>query len=149
VAILAARRPADEITVVLSAVSGDATTHGLVRFGEVVAANPDWILFFIGVNDARTQGPKPTKTLVDHRETARNLVELRNRASQETKARRLWITPPAVIEESGRTRCRGRTAFIHPTLASAMSASKRPSPGRPLPFVRRALGISGLLGCAA
>src|SRR6266542_5332086 len=52
--MLAARRPADGITVVVSAVSGEATTHGLVRFGEVVAANPDWILFFIGVNDART-----------------------------------------------------------------------------------------------
>jgi len=97
--MLAARRPADGISIVIGAVSGETTTHGLVRIGGVVAREPDWILFYIGVNDARTQGPNPTKTLVDHAETARNLAELRRRASEETKARRLWITPPAVAED--------------------------------------------------
>ncbi len=97
--LLAARRPADEISVAISAVSGETTTHGLVRMGQAVAQNPDWILFFIGVNDARTQGPAPGKTLVEHEETARNLAELQKRASRETKARCLWIAPPGVIEE--------------------------------------------------
>lgn len=97
--MLAARRGADGISLAISAVSGDTTTHGLVRIGEVVARQPDWILFFIGVNDARTQGPNPAKTLVNHAETALNLAELRRRAAGETKARRLWITPPAVAEE--------------------------------------------------
>jgi acyl-CoA thioesterase-1 len=83
----------------INAAPGDTTTHRLIRIGEVVAQQPDWILFLIGVNDARTQGPKPTKTLVDHEETARNLRELHQRASRETKARCLWITPPAVNEE--------------------------------------------------
>lgn len=41
----------------------------------------------------------PTKTLVDHQETARNLRELHQRAAHETRARCLWITPPAVNEE--------------------------------------------------
>jgi lysophospholipase L1-like esterase len=101
--LLAARRPADGISVVISAVSGETTTHGLVRMGEVTAQSPDWILFFIGVNDARTQGPKPAKTLVDCQETARNLAELRKRAATETKARRLWIAPPAVDEDRVRS----------------------------------------------
>ena len=86
-------------SMAINAAPGDTTTHRLIRIGEVVAQQPDWILFLIGVNDARTQGPKPTKTLVDHQETVRNLRELHQRASHETKARCLWITPPAVNEE--------------------------------------------------
>jgi lysophospholipase L1-like esterase len=97
--MLAARRPADELSVAVRAVPGETTTHGLVRIGEALALQPDWLLFFIGVNDARTQGPSPTKTLVDRGETARNLAAVRSRASHETKARCLWITPPAVIED--------------------------------------------------
>ena len=97
--LLAARRAADGISVTISAVGGDTTTHGLVRIGEVLGQQPDWVLFLIGTNDARTQGPHPTKTLVHHEETARNIAELRQRLSRETKARAVWITPPAVNEE--------------------------------------------------
>src|SRR5579871_229010 len=86
-------------SMAINAAPGDTTTHRLIRIGEVVAQQPDWILFLVGVNDARTQGPKPTKTLVDHQETVRNLRELHQRASHETKARCLWITPPPVNEE--------------------------------------------------
>ena len=82
----------------ISAVGGETTTQGLVRFGEIVNVQPDWILFLFGTNDARTQGPHPTKTLVHHEETARNIAELRQRVSSETKARSVWITPPAVNE---------------------------------------------------
>lgn len=96
--LLGARRAADGISVVTSAVAGDTTTQGLVRVGEVVGQQPDWVLFLIGTNDARTQGPHPTKTLVHAEETGRNLAELRQRISRETKARALWITPPAVNE---------------------------------------------------
>jgi lysophospholipase L1-like esterase len=96
--LLGARRAADGISVAVNAVSGDTTTHGLIRIGEVVRQQPDWILFLIGTNDARTQGPHPIKTLVYHEETVRNLAELRQRVSRETKARTLWITPPAVNE---------------------------------------------------
>ncbi len=97
--LLAARRAADGISVAISAVGGETTTHGLVRVGEVVGQQPDWILFLIGTNDARTQGSNPTKTLVHHEETGRNVAELRQRVSRETKARCVWITPPAVNEE--------------------------------------------------
>src|SRR3954452_2351854 len=96
--LLAARRATDGISVAISAVGGDTTTHGLVRIGEVVSRQPDWILFLIGTNDARTQGPHPTKTLVHHEETVRNIAERRERVSRETKARAVWITPPAVNE---------------------------------------------------
>ena len=97
--LLAAHRAADGISVTISAVGGDTTTHGLVRIGELVGQQPDWVLFLIGTNDARTQGPHPTKTLVHHEETMRNIAELRHRVSSETKARVVWITPPAVNEE--------------------------------------------------
>ncbi|WP_373564241.1 SGNH/GDSL hydrolase family protein [Myxococcus sp. CA039A] len=97
--MLAARRPADGISIDVSAVAGETTTHGLIRIGGVIARNPDWILFFIGVNDARTQGPTPSKTLVAPEETARNLAELRTRVSRETKARCLWVTPAPVLED--------------------------------------------------
>lgn len=97
--MLAACRPADELSIAISAVPGETTTHGLVRVGEALARQPDWLIFFIGVNDARTQGPSPTKTLVDHCETARNLAEMGSRAARETNARCLWLTPAAVIED--------------------------------------------------
>jgi len=97
--VLAVRRAADGISVAIIAVGGDTTTHALVRVGDVIGQQPDWILLLIGTNDARTQGPHPTKTLVHHEETARNVAELRQRISRETKARAVWITPPAVHEE--------------------------------------------------
>jgi lysophospholipase L1-like esterase len=96
--LLRLRRATDELSVTISAVGGDTTTHALVRVGEVVAQQPDWVLCLIGTNDARTQGPHPTKTLVHHEETARNLAELRQRVARETKARTVWVTPPAVNE---------------------------------------------------
>lgn len=95
--LLAARRPDDGISVVISAVSGETSTHGLIRIGDVIAQKPDWVLFFIGLNDARTQGPNPGKTLVHHEETARNLAELQRRVARETNGRTLWISPPPVI----------------------------------------------------
>jgi lysophospholipase L1-like esterase len=97
--LLSARRAADGITMTISGLGGDTTTHGLVRIGEVVSQQPDWVLFLVGTNDARTQGPHPSKTIVHHEETLRNIAELRQRISRETQARVVWITPPAVNEE--------------------------------------------------
>lgn len=97
--LISTRRPDDNISVVVSAVSGDTTTQGLIRIGEVLAGGPDWVLFFLGLNDAKTQGPGPTKTIVHREETARNLAEVRSRVTSETGARCLWITPVAVNED--------------------------------------------------
>ncbi len=96
--MLAKRRSADGISLAISAVAAETTTHGLVRIANVINSQPDWILFLLGTNDARTQGPHPTKTLIHHEETARNIAELRHRISTETKAKCVWITPPAANE---------------------------------------------------
>jgi lysophospholipase L1-like esterase len=96
--VLARRRGADGISLTISAVAGETTTHGLVRIADIIHSQPDWILFLFGTNDARTQGSHPTKTLVHHEETARNIAELRQRVSRETAASCVWITPPAVDE---------------------------------------------------
>ncbi|WP_137930096.1 SGNH/GDSL hydrolase family protein [Mesorhizobium comanense] len=96
--MLARRRGPDGISLTISAVAGETTTHGLVRIANVISSRPDWILFLFGTNDARTQGPRPTKTLVHHEETARNIAELRERVSGETTAKCVWIAPPAVNE---------------------------------------------------
>jgi lysophospholipase L1-like esterase len=96
--MLAMRRGTDGISLTISAVAGETTTHGLVRAGVIANFRPDWILFLLGTNDARTQGSHPTKTLVNHQETARNIAELRQRVSRETSASCVWITHPAVNE---------------------------------------------------
>jgi len=96
--MLAMRRGADGITVTIHAVAGETTTQGLVRVGAIARSRPDWVVFLYGTNDARTQGPHPTKTLVHPEETARNLAELRHRVARETTARCLFITPPPVNE---------------------------------------------------
>ena len=96
--ILAMRRAADGISLTINAVAGETTTQCLVRIAAAINSQPDWILFLVGTNDARTQGPHPTKTLVHHEETARNIAELRQRVSGETTANCVWITPPAVNE---------------------------------------------------
>lgn len=96
--MLAKRRAADEISLTISAVAAETTTHALVRAGEIASFRPDWILFLLGTNDARTQGLHPTKTLVHHEETARNIAELRQRVARETTAKCVWITPPAANE---------------------------------------------------
>lgn len=96
--MLARRRGTDGISLTISAVAGETTTHGLVRVADTINSRPDWILFLVGTNDARTQGSHPTKTLVHHEETARNIAELRQRVSGETTANCVWITPPAVNE---------------------------------------------------
>lgn len=97
--MLTTRRGDDGITLTIHAVGGETTTHALVRVAEAIGAQPDWLIVLLGTNDARTQGPHPTKTLVHHEETRRNVAELRRRLSSETTASAIWITPPAVDEE--------------------------------------------------
>ena len=96
--VLSIRRARDEISWTIRAIAAETTTHALVRAGQIAESQADWVLILLGTNDARTQGPHPTKTLVHHEETARNIAELRHRVSSETKARSVWITPPAVNE---------------------------------------------------
>lgn len=87
------------VTVEINAVPSDTTTQGLLRIGQVVAGQPDWILFLLGGNDARTLGPTPSKTHVSAQETESNLRELAARVAHETKAQSLWMSPPPVNEQ--------------------------------------------------
>lgn len=93
-----AQRRGGGISVTINAVAGETTAQGLVRIAETIEEQPDWVIFLFGTNDARTQGPHPTKTLVHHEETQRNIAELRHRISDETSATAIWVTPPAVDE---------------------------------------------------
>ena len=97
--LLDLRRPADTITFVNNAVSGDTTTQVLIRFLAVVARQPAWIICMAGTNDARTHGTAPAKTLVSIDATERNLAALRQFGATQTSARWLWITPATVLEE--------------------------------------------------
>lgn len=96
--VLAKGRGDDALSLSVHAVAGETTTHGLVRIGNTINVQPDWVLFLLGTNDARTQGPRPTKTLVHHEETRRNIAELHHRVSSETSATAIWITPPSIDE---------------------------------------------------
>ena len=93
------RRPDDHIRIINAGVSGDTTTHAISRCSELTQLRPDWVLFMIGLNDARKHGIKPGKTLVSLEETGKNLHELRRFAVAQTTAELVWMTPPTVIEQ--------------------------------------------------
>ena len=97
--LISIRRPDDQIRIINAGVSGDTTTHAISRCSELTQLRPDWILFMIGLNDARKHGIKPDKTLVSLEETGKNLHELRRFAVTQTTAELVWMTPPAVIEQ--------------------------------------------------
>lgn len=68
------KRPDDEIRIINAGVSGDTTTHALSRFSELTLLRPDWVLFLIGLNDARKHGVAPGKTLVSVEETGKTCM---------------------------------------------------------------------------
>ena len=97
--LISIRRPDDQIRIINAGVSGDTTTHAISRCSELTQLRPDWVLFMIGLNDARKHGIKPGKTLVSLEETGKNLHELRRFAVAQTTAELVWMTPPTVIEQ--------------------------------------------------
>ena len=92
-------RPGSQVRIINAGVSGDSTTHVISRFSELTSLEPDWILFMIGLNDARRHGSAPEKTLVSLDETGKNLDELRRFAVAQTNANLVWMTPPALNEQ--------------------------------------------------
>lgn len=97
--LLKIRRPGNQVRIINAGVSGDSTTHVISRFPELTSLEPDWILFMIGLNDARKHGSAPEKTLVSLDETGKNLSELRRVAIAQTRAELVWMTPPTLIEQ--------------------------------------------------
>src|SRR5690606_23054299 len=65
----------------------------------VLALRPTWIIVLAGTNDCRRHGPGAVAPLIDDAATDRNLRRMREWAQEEGVMRRLWITPPPVLEE--------------------------------------------------
>ena len=97
--LLNIKRPDNQVRIINAGVSGDSTTHVISRFPELTSSEPDWVLFMIGLNDARRHGRAPEKTLVSLDETGKNLSELRRLAIAQTNAELVWMTPPTLIEQ--------------------------------------------------
>ena len=94
------RRPQDGIRFVNAGISGDTTSQIISRFlGDVVQQGPAWIISMMGTNDVRRHGEDPTKILVSHDETEANLHMIRNFAEEQTRAKRIWMTPTPVMED--------------------------------------------------
>lgn len=94
--LLKLQRPTEQFNIINAGISGDTTVHVLSRFANLLPLEPDWIMTLIGTNDARTHGAHNKAPLVA--DTARNLETLRTWMMAKTKATRVWLTPPRVIE---------------------------------------------------
>ncbi|MGV9535885.1 SGNH/GDSL hydrolase family protein [Streptosporangium sandarakinum] len=100
--LLDLRRPADAITLINTAVSGQTTTQALAALPGLCLQRPDWVLCMLGANDVQrlrsAEEPADGPTLVSLAETERNLRALRELTARRTAARRVWLTPPTVDE---------------------------------------------------
>jgi acyl-CoA thioesterase-1 len=98
--LLALRRPKAKIRTVNAGVSAQTSAMALRRFVPLVSQEePDWIVCFLGGNDATRVGPEPNKPQVGLEETVENLKAMRRMASLLADARWVWITPPTFDEE--------------------------------------------------
>ncbi|MCW2888748.1 MAG: acyl-CoA thioesterase [Streptosporangiaceae bacterium] len=96
--VLDLRRPADGITLMNMAVSGQTTTQALTTLPGLSFHHPDWVLCMLGTNDAQRLGSTDGPTLVSIAETERNLRVLRDLVTRRTAARWIWLTPTTVDE---------------------------------------------------
>ena len=92
------RRGGDGIRLVNAGVSGETTTDVRKRLVAVANERPAWVLILVGTNDARRHGTTTAASLVPREETARNLALIRDFLAERTSARRLWMTPPPVLD---------------------------------------------------
>lgn len=95
----ALRRPQDEVRFVNAGVSGQTTTQALRSFTATLLQQPNWLIGFLGANDALRIGSPPAKTLVSVGETARNVAAIQHLVATQTNARQVWIIPPLVVPE--------------------------------------------------
>lgn len=96
--LLDLRRPADGISLVNLAVSGQTTTQALGALPGVAFQRPDWVLCMLGGNDVQRLGSAEGPTQVSLAETERNLGALRDLVGRRTTARWVWLTPPPMDE---------------------------------------------------
>jgi len=97
--LLELRRLHDEIRTVNAGISAQTSAMALRRFVPLVSQGPDWVVCFLGGNDAARIGPEPNKPQVSPEETVKNLEEMRRLAAVLSDARWVWITPPTFDEE--------------------------------------------------
>ena len=97
--LLELRRPHDEIRRANAGISAQTSAMALRRFVPLVSQGPDWVVCFLGGNDATRIGPEPNKPQVSPEETVKNLDEMRRLAAVLSDARWVWITPPTFDEE--------------------------------------------------
>ncbi len=98
-AMLAQRRPADQIQWVNVAQSGYTSTHGLENtFTQFLAHQPDWVFIMFGVNDCKRFGEPAAKTLVSLAEYTANLTGMVEGFMKHTSARLVLLTPAPVVE---------------------------------------------------
>ncbi|MGI5159058.1 SGNH/GDSL hydrolase family protein [Microbispora sp. CA-102843] len=111
--LLDLRRPADAITLINMAMSGQTTTQALAALPGLCLQRPDWVLCMLGANDVQrfrpAEEPADGPTLVSLAETERNLRALRELTAQRTTARWVWLTPPTWTRPGSRPTRRSST----------------------------------------
>lgn len=89
-------RPGRLVNLVNAAITGYPTTQCLRILSETLLRHrPEWVLLFVGANDALRYGYGAGKPLVDLAETTGNLAEMR-RLLTSAGARPVWMTPTSV-----------------------------------------------------
>lgn len=99
-AMVAIRRPDDDIRFLNVAQSGYTSTHGLENtFTQFLGHQPDWVFIKFGVNDCKLFGGPEAKTLVSLEEYRANMAGIVTAFLDHTPARPVLITPAPVVEE--------------------------------------------------
>ena len=99
-AMLALRRPNDQIQFLNVAQSGYTSTHGLENvYTQFLAHQPDWVSIKFGVNDCKLFGGPQAKTLVSFEEYRANMAAMVEAFLNHSSARPILFTPAPVIED--------------------------------------------------
>lgn len=96
--VLQSRFSQCKLNIVNSGVSTQTSTHIVARFQEVIALQPDLVVFFFGTNDAQRIDACPDKTLVGIEESNDNFELLNKLVRSETAADVIWFTPTGILE---------------------------------------------------
>lgn len=98
-ALLALRRPSDEIRFVNHAQSGYASTHARrSAYLHYIHEQPDLVLILLGGNDCERFGGPEASTLVSVDEYRRNMEAIIRAFRDNTSARLILLTPVPVVE---------------------------------------------------
>jgi acyl-CoA thioesterase-1 len=99
-AMVAIRRPDDDIRFLNVAQSGYTSTHGLENtFTQFLDHQPDWVFIKFGVNDCKLFGGPEAKTLVSLEEYRANMAGIVKAFLNHTPARPVLMTPAPVVED--------------------------------------------------